>query len=138
MRGAGAEEGACVRPVRGGLPNKTAALHPGCDIACRSCVWAMSFIRREGERTLSSQIFGEPEEVWLTADKPHCHLALTTIRPGVLAGQIPVSSPRWDRPTGTDAYIWYPKGGGGVVGPSSQGRWCFLLNWRHCLPFVAL
>lgn len=75
----------------------------------------MSFIRREGEHTLSSQIFGEPEDVWLTADKPHCHLALTTIRPGVLAGQIPVSPCR-HRPMGTDAYRWYPNKGKGLWG----------------------
>ncbi|CAB1425709.1 unnamed protein product [Pleuronectes platessa] len=36
--------------------------------------------------TASSQIFREAEEIWLTADKPHCHLALTAISPGVLVG----------------------------------------------------
>lgn len=41
---------------------------------------------------MTGQIFGEAEEILLTTDEPHCHLALTTISPGVLVGS-PSSSP---------------------------------------------
>lgn len=51
--------------------------------------WALS----ERRHNLSSQI---TEEIWLTVDKLHLHLALTTIGLGITARQIPVSSWRKD------------------------------------------
>lgn len=136
-----AVEGMCVSRVLGGLRNKKlqlfsrlrrcqglllgdsgahAAHGPGCDTHYRLCVQEMSFIWSEGERTLSSHIFGEAQEIWLATDKAHCHLALMTISPAVLVGELAVSPgcdrgvavvPSWKRKMHIDfsffiLYIW--------------------------------